>query len=75
MRELFRQRARMMVRLDPTIEGLSEAVQKDPDLVPMLGLVVGLSQEVLKNTLRVKLGTAGWVMLSRRRPRENCRDA
>ncbi len=60
----------MMVRLDPTIEGLSEAVQKDPDLVPMLGLVVGLSQEVLKNTLRVKLGTAGWVMLSRRRPRE-----
>jgi hypothetical protein len=69
MRTTFRNRATALLALDRTPEAIAEALRKDPELVPMLGLVVGLSQEVLKNTLRVKLGTAGWVRLARENPR------
>jgi hypothetical protein len=35
--------------------------------VPVLGLAVGLSQEKLKNTLKDRFDTSGWVTLARRR--------
>lgn len=38
--------------------------------IPVLGLTVGLSQEKLKNALRHRFGTAGWVTLARERPAE-----
>jgi hypothetical protein len=69
MRTSYRNRATALVGLDRTPEAIANALRNDPDLVPLLGLVVGLSQEVLKNTLRVKLGTAGWVQLARKNPR------
>lgn len=46
---------------------LSTWVQDNPSSVPVLGLTVGLSQERLKNNLRDKFGTSGWVTLARTR--------
>lgn len=39
----------------------------NPADVPVLGLIVGLSQERLKNVLRHEFGTSGWVSLARTR--------
>lgn len=39
-----------------------------PTSVPVLGLVVGLSQEKLKNTLRQHLGSSSWTRLARENP-------
>lgn len=39
-----------------------------PHWVRVLGLAVGLSQEKLKNTLKDRLGSSGWVGLARERP-------
>lgn len=50
-----------------TPEAISRLVEVEPDLVPILGLVVGLSQEALKNVLRYRLGATGWVQLARKR--------
>lgn len=38
--------------------------------VPVLGLVVGLGQERLKNALRDRFDTSGWVKLARERPQD-----
>jgi hypothetical protein len=38
-----------------------------PRDVPVLGLIVGLSQEKLKNALKDRFDTVGWVMLARNR--------
>lgn len=42
----------------------------NPKYVPVLGLAVGLGQEKLKNALKDKFDTTGWVNLARRRPEE-----
>lgn len=45
-------------------------IERNPTQVPVIGLIVGLSQERLKNVLRDHFGTSGWVTLARERPRE-----
>lgn len=43
-------------------------IQANPQGVPVLGLVVGLSQEKLKNALRQHLGSSSWTRLARENP-------
>ncbi len=45
-------------------------IRQHPAAVPVLGLTVGLSQEKLKNVLRDRFGTSGWITLALRRPDE-----
>jgi hypothetical protein len=54
----------------PTVDALSltRFVRSRPESVPVLGLVVGLSQEKLKNALKHNLNTTGWVKLARTEP-------
>ena len=68
VRQLFRERADRLMSVELNRDSISNSVRNDPELVPLLGLVVGLSQESLKNTLRVRLGSAGWTELARKRP-------
>jgi hypothetical protein len=51
-------------------KSLAELVRKHPDWVPTLGLAAGLSQEALKNLLKHRLDTSGWITLARQRPAE-----
>lgn len=53
----------------PTIteETIAGWVALHPAEVPVLGLIVGLSRERLKNVLREAFGTSGWVSLARTR--------
>lgn len=51
-------------------EALTELITAHPEWVPILGSVVGMSQEQLKNVLRHRLGTSSWVRLARERPNE-----
>jgi hypothetical protein len=53
-----------------TRDSLAEFIESHPASVPTLGLAVGLGQEKLKNALRHRLGTSGWVTLARQRPQE-----
>lgn len=48
-----------------TAAALIDWVQRHPAWVPVLGLAVGLSQERLKNALRHRFGTSGWINLAR----------
>lgn len=48
----------------PTLAAWAEA---HPARVPVLGLVVGLGQEKLRNALRNEFDTSGWVTLARER--------
>ncbi|MGQ0778185.1 MAG: hypothetical protein ACT4NY_27880 [Pseudonocardiales bacterium] len=48
-------------------ESLAAGALARPNDVPVLGLVVGLSQEKLKNTLKDRFDTSGWVTLARQR--------
>lgn len=43
-------------------------IAENPAAVPVLGLVVGLSQEKLKNALRQHLGSVSWTRLARENP-------
>lgn len=47
---------------------LSEWVKEHPTDVPVLGLTVGLSQERLKNQLKSRFDTSGWITMARERP-------
>src|SRR5258708_1025931 len=47
---------------------LAALVKEHPEFVPVLGLVVGLSQEQLKNHLKYTLKSAGWLKLARESP-------
>lgn len=47
---------------------IAELVHDHPTWVPVLGLVIGLSQEQLKNQLRFHAGTSGWKTLARSEP-------
>jgi hypothetical protein len=66
-RTLFRQLATQVQTIPVTRRDLSELVTRLPAVVPVLGLVVGLSQEALKNTLRHRLGTSSWSNLGAKR--------
>jgi hypothetical protein len=66
-RMLFRQLATEVQTVAITRQDLSELVNRLPAVVPVLGLVVGLSQEALKNTLRHRLGASGWLHLDAHR--------
>jgi len=70
VRDRFRALATKVRTVDLKREALSSLIEIEPDLVPILGLVVGLSQEALKNTLRYRLGSAGWGQLARTRSAE-----
>lgn len=54
----------------PQIDGptLAAWAKSNPRWVPVLGLVVGLGQEKLKNALKDRFDTSGWVTLARTRP-------
>lgn len=56
--------------LDTDVAGLAAWAREHPADVPVLGLVVGLSQEKLKNALRDRFATSGWHALARTRPLE-----
>lgn len=49
---------------------LTEWIATRPQYVETLGLALGLSKEKLQNSLRHKLGTSGYTILSRDRPKE-----
>ena len=51
-----------------TITTLAAWSKEHPSWVSALGLAVGLSQEKLKNVLKHRLGTSGWITLARKRP-------
>lgn len=56
----------------PTIDRttLADFVANHTEAVPILGLAVGLGRERLKNVLRHRLGSSGWVTLGRERPED-----
>ena len=64
----FRGRVAALMSITLSRKMLAGAIKRDPELVPILGLVVGLSQEALKNTFRVRFGTAAWTQLAKQRP-------
>jgi hypothetical protein len=47
---------------------LAELIRASPDWVPILASIAGLSHEQLKNVMRHRLGTSGWINLARERP-------
>lgn len=51
-------------------ETVGDLIRTHPQWVPVLGLVVGLTQESLKNAMKHHLGTSGWVALARTNPEE-----
>lgn len=51
-----------------TLDSLGEWIGSNPNAVPVLGLVVGLGQEKLKNALRQHLGSSSWTRLARENP-------
>lgn len=51
-------------------ESLAAWAQSRPNDVPVLGLAIGLPQEKLKNTLKDRFDTAGWITLARQRSDE-----
>jgi hypothetical protein len=66
----FRSLALPLQTVDLSRDSLSELIEGEPSLVPILGLAVGLSQEALKNILRHRLHSGGWTHLARRRSAE-----
>lgn len=53
-----------------TAAALAAWVRAHPQWVPALGLAAGLSQEKLRNSLKHRFGTSGWVTLARSTPDE-----
>lgn len=47
---------------------LAEFIRREAEVVPVLGLAVGLTREKLKNVLRHHLGSSGWITLAREKP-------
>lgn len=52
------------------LESLTRWILDHPEWVPALGLTVGLGQEKLRNALKHRFGSAGWIGLGRTRPAE-----
>jgi hypothetical protein len=55
---------------DVTAPGLAALIHAHPDWVIILGSIAGPSQEQLKNVMRLRLGTSGWIKLARERPQD-----
>lgn len=53
---------------DITQDNLCTLIQNEPDAVPLLASCVGLGREKLRGQLQHRLGTSGWVMISRKEP-------
>lgn len=51
--------------LDAT--NLAAAASREPELLPVIAAVAGLSQERFKGWLKASFGTAGWIVLGRER--------
>ena len=49
-------------------EALAALIRDHPSWVPILASIAGLSHEQLKNVMRHRLGTSGWITLARDRP-------
>jgi hypothetical protein len=49
-------------------EELAGLIKANPSWVPILASIAGLSHEQLKNVMRHRLGTSGWITLARQRP-------
>lgn len=49
-------------------QSLVNLVAEDPYSVPILASCIGLTQERLKNQLKHRLGTSGWIKISRSEP-------
>lgn len=65
----IRDAARSLAQLDDhEASTLAAWIKAHPQWVSVLGLAVGLSQEKLKNALRDKFDTSGWITLARDRP-------
>lgn len=47
---------------------LARLINANPGWVPILASIAGLSHEQLKNVLRHRLGTSGWITLARQHP-------
>lgn len=47
---------------------LAELIASEPEFLPVLAAVAGLSQERFKTWLQSNFGTAGWITLGRQRP-------
>lgn len=70
----FEARVRRLVdeveRLDEITRGiLARLIAEEPGYVPVLGSVVGLSQERLKRQLHAHTGSASWLRRARKEPR------
>lgn len=70
--EALCQRATERIGTLPLIDRPSAArlVREDPEMVPVLAAVVGLSQERLRTWLKQRFGTQGWIRLGRSRADE-----
>lgn len=69
--EAIKESAQQLAALpEVTVAQLAQWIQDHPNGVPVLGLTVGLSQERLKNVLRDRFATSGWVTLARTVPSE-----
>lgn len=65
----IKQAAASLEDLDEITEAtLTAWAAEHPSWVNVLGLTVGLSQEKLRNTLKHRFDTSGWVLLARERP-------
>ncbi len=53
-----------------SVSAVADAIEADPSLVRTLGLVVGLSQEKLKNSFRDEFDTTGWMTFTPRHSRK-----
>lgn len=49
-------------------DSLAELIRGEPDFVPYLAAIVGLSQERLKGQLKANTGSASWITRSREEP-------
>jgi hypothetical protein len=67
----IKQAAESLADLDEVnIETLTQWIREHPEWVPALGLTVGLSQEKLRNSLKHRFDSAGWIGLGKARPAE-----
>jgi hypothetical protein len=69
-RDRFRHVALEVQTVALTRQEVGDLVKRVPEVVPVLALVVGLSQEALKNTIRHRLGTSSWLKLAAERSTE-----
>jgi hypothetical protein len=69
VRAFYERAAQALIGL-PTIDrqSLAALITKEPEWAAVPGLIVGLSQEQFKNTLKLRLQTSSWTKLARTNP-------